>query len=458
MMVFFLAAFLMIAVLLLIIIIPLLSKSENKDRSEQSVPQFNISIYRDQFKELENELARGAITQQEYDEGRTELERRVLEESVPEENNYAPSSKAGVYTAILLVLIVPLFSALLWILTQPLGDFRLDGGKYEGVYDYTTGQTVQRAGEMHDMEKAVANLREHLRANPSDLQGWVMLGRTMLTTRRYPEAVEAYEKAYALAPGNPTVMVDLADAIAMVQGQDLAGKPWELVKRALQEDPTNWKALMMAGTDYFNRKDYRMAVMYWERLLKTLSPNDGLVDGVKASIREARDLGQIVGPVPDTLDFGKKEQSEEKTAPMMSMMQKREASAAQAPQVNQSEAVTHVIEGTVELSDALKEKAKAFDTLYITARPAQGGRMPIVQTQIRVLDFPVHFKLDNTMKPRVDMGGGLLSEHSTVRITARLGKAGSIMPQPGDLDGAAAEPVANSAEGVKVVIDKVNGQ
>ena len=103
-----------------------------------------------------------------------------------------------------------------------------------------------------------------------------MLGRTMLTMKNYKEAEAAFTKADQLAPGNPAIMVDLADAIAMVQGQDLSGKPWELVQKALKIDPTNWKALMMGGTDYFNRGDYRHAVMYWERLLGTLSANDDL--------------------------------------------------------------------------------------------------------------------------------------------------------------------------------------
>ena len=43
----------------------------------------------------------------------------------------------------------------------------------------------------------------------------------MLTMKNYKEAEAAFTKADQLAPGNPAIMVDLADAIAMVQGQDL---------------------------------------------------------------------------------------------------------------------------------------------------------------------------------------------------------------------------------------------
>ncbi len=102
------------------------------------------------------------------------------------------------------------------------------------------------------MDSAILKLKQHLDAEPGDINGWMMYGRTLLTLRKYPQAADAFEHALHLAPGNPVIMVDLADAIAMVQNQDLAGRPWELVNKALSVDPTNWKALMMGGTDYFN--------------------------------------------------------------------------------------------------------------------------------------------------------------------------------------------------------------
>lgn len=99
MMTFLLSAGAMIIVLLLIICIPLLT-FRKKDTGAEELPQANIAIYRDQFKELEDELARGAISQNEYDESRLELERRVIEESVPENRLNRPV-KRPVFTRFL---------------------------------------------------------------------------------------------------------------------------------------------------------------------------------------------------------------------------------------------------------------------------------------------------------------------------------------------------------------------
>ncbi len=457
MLTFILSAAGMTLVLLLIIAIPLIvNNKRNKDADE--LPQVNLSIYRDQFKELEDERARGAISPHEFDESRSELERRVLEESVPEQLAESGNSKIGTYTAIGLFLLVPLFAASLWAATQHIGDFRLDGGRNEGIADYTTGQMIRQPGEMHDMNSALEKLKAHLRENPGDLNGWMMVGRSMLTMKNYGEAASAFERANQIAPGNPVVMTDLADAIAMVQGQDLSGRPWELINAVLKKDPTNWKALMMAGSDYFNHGDYRKAVMYWEFLLNNMPSNDGRRDGVIASIQEARHLGNIVGPVKNTLGLGAASEDMENHIPLMSQMTKSGAAPlSQSPVPAKQEAAkpTHRISGVVEISEALHEKMGDMDTLYVTARPASGGRMPIAQLKIKVLSFPVHFTLDNTMVPPMDMGGGTLDQHEAVMVTARLGKANQTMPANGNFEGSSGQPVKVGDEDVKITLDSI---
>jgi cytochrome c-type biogenesis protein CcmH len=271
-------------------------------------------------------------------------------------------------------------------------------------------------------------------------------------------AMQSFEKANQLAPGNPAIMVDLADAIAMLQGQDLSGRPWELIQRALRIDPTNWKALAMAGTDKFNHQDYRQAVMYWERLLKVLTPGDGMMEGVKASIQEARELGKIVGPVQDTLDFsaGSEPAREAPPAMMRQSMQPLGASRVPATPVEQGKPVqiTHRISGVVNISPKLLEKAEDRSVLYITVRPADGSRTPIVQHRISVLDFPVHFTVDNTMQPPMNMGAAPLGEYKEVTVTARLSKENSMMPRSGDLIGESAA-VKVGADDVGITLDGI---
>ena len=93
--------------------------------------------------------------------------------------------------------------------------------------------------------------------------------------------------------------------------------------------------------------------------------------------------------------------------------------------------------------------------LYVTARPASGSRAPIAQLKIKVLSFPVHFKLDNTMLPPMDMGGGTLDEHENVMITARLGNSQQMMPANGDLEGQTSNAVKVGADDVTLKLTNV---
>ncbi len=135
---FFIGTGLMTFFLLMVLVVPLIRKPRHI--KADAAPQASLEVYRDQFKELEDELARGAITQKEYDEGRSELERRVLEDSAPSMTLPEKDSKAGTYTAFAMMIIVPLFAAFMWMVTQPLGDYRVDGGRNEGIMDYDTGR------------------------------------------------------------------------------------------------------------------------------------------------------------------------------------------------------------------------------------------------------------------------------------------------------------------------------
>ena len=69
----------------------------------------------------------------------------------------------------------------------------------------------------------------------------------------YPDAVRAYEQLVRLAPQEPAVLADYADALAMRNGRKISGPPLELVQQALKIDPVQPKALAMAGTEALAR-------------------------------------------------------------------------------------------------------------------------------------------------------------------------------------------------------------
>ena len=123
--------------------------------------------------------------------------------------------------------------------------------------------------------EGVARLRAHLERQPRDARGWVILARLHADSDRFEEAAQAYEKALAVSSrvaADPTVWCEYADAQGMAQGGSLAGRPRELIGRALALNPDHPKALELAGSSEYEHGDYRAALRYWRPLLAALRP------------------------------------------------------------------------------------------------------------------------------------------------------------------------------------------
>ncbi len=378
-------------------------------------PGTNLEILRDQLAELNGDLERGAISPRQFEVARAELERRTLEETSGGTPRGKSESGGGRRTAIALGVLIPLAASSMYI---GIGD--------SGGLSTQTGAAAPQASAA-DVEDMVARLAERLQKNPDDAKGWALLGRSYYVMQRMDEAVAAYAKAVAKIDDDADLYADYADAQAMSQGRNLLGKPMELVTRALAINPSQPKALAMAGTEAFYRKDYPAAIALWEKLLQILPADSELTKSIADSIAEARELGGTKS--------AQKAAGPEKTA-------------ANTPQKTAS---AGSVGGQVTLSPALAPKTNATDTLFVFARAVNGPRIPLAVLRRRVSDLPLEFTLDDTLAMSQDLK---LSGVSEVIVSARISKSGNAISQAGDLQGASAS-VKVGAKGLKIVIDSV---
>ena len=126
---------------------------------------------------------------------------------------------------------------------------------------------------------------------PQDGRAWVLEARKHMQADRFVEAASAYEKGLAASrkvAGDPLVWCELADAIGMSQGGRLAGRPAELVQKALAISSTHPRALEMAGSVAYEARDYAKAAMYWEQLLIQLQPGTDTHAELSAAIARTR--------------------------------------------------------------------------------------------------------------------------------------------------------------------------
>src|SRR4029434_8679537 len=125
-----------------------------------------------------------------------------------------------------------------------------------------------------------------MKGDPDNVEGWMLVARSYGAFGRFRESSEAYANAVRLRPGDASLLADYADALGMAGGRRLEGEPQKLVARGLEVDPRSLKALALAGTAAFERKDYKGAAGYWERMLQQVPANSEEARAIQQKVNE----------------------------------------------------------------------------------------------------------------------------------------------------------------------------
>jgi cytochrome c-type biogenesis protein CcmH len=261
-------------------VLPTLLQREPSDNAVDK-ERANVDVYRDQLRELEADLVNGLVSKEQYGQDRTEIERRLLEDVVkqpPVTKHKGAKSNRVVYAV---ALAVPVGAVGLYLL---VGNPRAASGSLPPAVT-SDGQMTQ-AG----IEANVAALAKRLEQTPDDADGWAMLGRSYLNLEKYKEASDAYARATAIKTEDADLLTEYAFVLAMSNNRQLQGKPTELIQRALQIAPENPKALELAGSASFQAKDYKQAIVYWQKVLEKAGADSELGRSVAQRIDEAKKL------------------------------------------------------------------------------------------------------------------------------------------------------------------------
>lgn len=147
-----------------------------------------------------------------------------------------------------------------------------------------------------------AQLASQLQRQPSDVRALVLKARLDMQEQRFELAAAGYEKALGVgaskAARDPDVWVEYAEAVGMVQGRTLAGKPLQLVHQALALDPRHVPALDLAGSAAWEARDFAAATGYWQRLLEQLPAGSQRHAELSAAIQEAQRRAKLSLPPP----------------------------------------------------------------------------------------------------------------------------------------------------------------
>lgn len=288
MFVFWIIAALLVLLALWFVLPPLLQVVEGSKRDEMRTA--NVLIYQDQYQELESDLKNGLVSAEQYSQDKDELERRLLEDV--ESPKSSPSSPSAVSPgtkrlAYSVGTAIPAAAIALYFFVGNPGALKSQPMP-AGAPPFANRQGGTMSQQQ--IEANVAKLAERLEQNPNDMQGWIMLGRSYTILERYSDAAAAYARATALNGNDADTWADYAEALAMANGRRLAGKPVEALNRALQIDPQNQKALVLAGSAAFEAAEYQKAIAYWQKVLPLLPSNSEEARALSDQLAKAKEL------------------------------------------------------------------------------------------------------------------------------------------------------------------------
>ena len=266
-MLLFIALGAMTVAALALVAVPLL----RRQRAVAPRAGYDVEVYRDQLRELDVDLERGVISAEERDGARLEIERRLLAaapaEDAPEAS--APDT-ARLITAFAVVVALPLVagSLYLWLGAPGVVDQPIAARERPAA----PPATAMPEGGMPDVEQMVAGLAERLKAQPDDVDGWLMLGRSYSVLERYDEAVVALKHAEMLAKGDPNVTAMLGEFQVFAAGGTVTPEAMARFEDSLARDAAQPAARFYMALAKLQGGDARGALDAWAALLRESDP------------------------------------------------------------------------------------------------------------------------------------------------------------------------------------------
>lgn len=327
---------------------------------------------------------------------------------------------------ILIVLIVPVIGLVLY---QSIGT--PEALKMAPTVQRQAAQSQEpHATDQADIETLLAQLQQRMNENPDDPEGWLMLGRTLKSMQRFAEAEAALTNANRLLPGNPMIMVELAETRLFASGSpEIPAETKQLIESALEIDPQLQKGLWLLGMVSAQEGDEAVAIEIWQRLLAQLDPASGPAQAVTQQIEMAKNrMGQPATEVAVT-------ETPANETP------------ATAEPVNEETAVAESgIPVTITIADEFAQSVPGNATLFVFIHPAGGAGMPLAVKRVAARGFPMslNFSDADLLRPETS-----LQDFEQLDVSARISIGGIANAAPGDyqankvtLDTKAVKPIA----------------
>ncbi|RKF19512.1 c-type cytochrome biogenesis protein CcmI [Alginatibacterium sediminis] len=409
-----------IAVLTLIAIVcvaaPYIAAAKDDSPSQS---QLNKKLYQQRLGEIENDDSQGLIDNKSALQ--QELQHNLLED-IPETEIKRNSSQTWLMLAPALALV--LFGSL--FLYKQIG-FAPDVAYQLKVIERLPELSMKVMNNdvevsAQEVEEFSIGLRSKLAEQPDDARGWFIMAKLAQANQDLGMMTDAAEKAYAIDPSNPSVVMVYAQALMATEDPSAGIQAEHMLVKLLSSQPENLDAWSLYAFIAFEQEQYPLAIERWKKMMDYVDADSERYTMIQRSIDFANE--QIEANGGDAL----------------------------ADTAQQSIDLENLAEGeyaiSIDLAQGVELPSNAY--LFVFAKAVNGPPMPLAARKLPFPSFPLQVRLSDEHSM---LEGLKLSSLPEFKVIARLSYDDNVQTTDGDWQG---EQIVSKgfAELITIKIDK----
>lgn len=253
----------MVALAVVGVVIPLVRRYEARIDARAAT----LAVLRDQLAEIDGQEKAGTASAAEAEALRTELRRRMLAESREVDSVSRPygAQSLGRFAFAMAALVALAATALYAMMGRP--DLTSSALPAAAASDPAAGPAAAAAGGASDIDGLIRGLEQRMAANPSDPEGWRMLGWSYFQTGRFAESANAYRRAVAIAPDGPGYQSAFGEALVQAAQGSVTPEAASAFEAARTLDPADARARYFLAVLKDQKGDRAAAMADWIGLL-----------------------------------------------------------------------------------------------------------------------------------------------------------------------------------------------
>ena len=234
----------------------------------------DLSVYKNQLTEIDNDLERGTINPDEAKAAKVEISRRILTASAELENT--PNESQRIPKPLIT------FSVVLLIPITAIGIYLYSGSP--DIPDMPLVTRMSLPTEQQDISLLVAKVEARLAKNPQDGQGWEVIAPVYMRLEQPEKAIIAYNNIIRILGPNELRYANLGEAIVLANNGRVIPDAITAFENALQINQNSTKSLFYLALEKSQSGKIDQAISSWKNLISIARGDEPWIDIAKQQL------------------------------------------------------------------------------------------------------------------------------------------------------------------------------